>query len=343
MPGGYITHANWTFGYSINTMQGTGLRLAHAHFDGRPVLFRGELAFTLVDHGPTHGVAKNGLGARGGGSPLVPLLPTAPNAAGSDLPPTAIATNDSQYDAAANPTGAVHVERYGPSGIEPAKVAFWAKFQAGDYQYVHRWELFEDGVIAASVGVGGRPAAGPVAGLPHTHHHYYRLDPDVATIGGNTVQLGTRGGAAATQWQNVARGAHALEPGSRLRVASEAPKPNGLLRSYELLPGSNIGPDGRTSSADLWVAPYRGNLDDGYEVGTDDSVLTSRYAAETGASVGEENDVSLWYALRQHVEPRTAGEEHRIVPYRFTGFRLDPRDFLDDTPNRLYRTSPPSP
>jgi len=344
MPGGYITYANWTFGYSINTMQGTGLRLAHAHYHGRPVLFRGEPAFTLVNYGSPDTAVKHGLGARGGGSPLVPLTPVAPNAAAADLPPAAIATNDSLYDAVANPGGAVQVDRYEPTGVESARVVFWAKFQAGDYQYVHRWELSEDGVIAGSVGVGGRPAGDAVAGLPSTHSHYFRLDPDVATLGDNVVQVGSRSPASTpVEWRDVEHGAQTLEPTAAIRVASATAKASGALRSYELIPGSDVGPDGRTSSADFWVVPYKGNLDDGYEVGTDDSVLTSSYAAAGGGSVGEQNDIAVWYALRHQIQPRTSGEEHRLLPYSFTGFRLEPREFLDDTPVRLYRTVPPSP
>lgn len=338
MPGGYITYANWTFGYSINTMQGTGLRLAHAHYSGRPVLFRGEPAFVLVDQGAGRPAVKHGLGARGG-SPLVMLTPTAPNTAAAELPPSAVATNDSQYDPIANPGGAVQVDRYPPTGSEPARVVFWAKFQAGDTQYVHRWQLSEDGVIAGEVGVGGRPV-----GTPHTHNHYFRLDPDVATLGENAVQVaGRSAGSGALNWQAAARGAHTLDPYAAVRVVSTTPKPGGALRSYELDSGSNIGPDGTTSTADIWVVPYRGNLDDGYEVGTTDAVLTQTYAAGSGESVGEANDIAVWYALRHQVQPRTAGEEHRVQPYRFSGFRLEPRDFLEDTPVRLYHTTPPSP
>lgn len=343
MPGGYITYANWTFGYSINLIQGTGLRIAHAHFDGKDVLFRGEVPFTLTSYGRGRTAVKNGISPAGGGAPFTPLVPTAPDVTAADLPPSAVAGNDSQYDALSNPSGAVQVDHYPATTIESAHVSVWAKFQAGHYQYIHRWSFYEDGLIQADVSIGGKPAGGELFNLPHTHNHYFRLDVDAVNADDNTVQRHLRTGSDRGDWtpittevvQTIDAGGSAI-----WRVVGGTPKGAGRLRSYELITASDRGPDGVTSSGDVWVVRYKGNQENGYEVGVTDEALRSHYV--NGESV-EGTDVALWYCLRHHYDPRDAGEEHRLLPYRLRGFRLEPRDFVDNTLKRLYDTAPPSP
>jgi len=71
-----------------------------------------------------------------------------------------------------------------------------------------------------------------------------------------------------------------------------------------------------------------------------DFVIGSQYA--NGESVNGE-DVVVWYCLRMHHQPRQFGEEKRVLPYESIGFRIEPRDFLDDTLTGLYPTTPKSP
>jgi hypothetical protein len=46
---------------------------------------------------------------------------------------------------------------------------------------------------------------------------------------------------------------------TKWRVVNKTPKPNGMLRSYEITPASDMGPDQVSSSGDLWVLAYDGS------------------------------------------------------------------------------------
>jgi primary-amine oxidase len=113
-----------------------------------------------------------------------------------------------------------------------------------------------------------------------------------------------------------------------------------MFRSYELVPGSEGGPNPPFTTGDLWVFRYQSSGEVGASVGCNDNVLGTSYA--NGESV-DGQDVVLWYCLRHHHRPRQFGEEQKVLPYEFVGFHFEPRDFLDGTPTNLYATQPPSP
>jgi hypothetical protein len=351
---GSVSHADWSVSWSVPALLGGGLVVRKASYNGASVLYQGGAPFVLVDYHANVPTFKDGLGytACGSGLDFTALTPTAPNATSSGIPPSGKASNDNQYDAATNPGGAVMVEKLPAELNEPARLVIWAKFQCGNYQYIHRWEFSADGAIHPAVGLGGKlwtAHTGPdglAGGRAHIHNFYFRLDFDIVSAGNNLVQefahtnLSALGG---DQWTNLAvEGKRTVSPSqfTKWGVVNKAPKPNGQLRSYELIPASNGLPDGTFSTGDLWVVRWKPGAEDGSNVGCNDNVLGAQYA--NGENVDGE-DVVVWYCLRTHHLPRHRGEEDKVLPYEWVGFHIEPRDFLDHTPTGLYPTTPSSP
>jgi Cu2+-containing amine oxidase len=81
---------------------------------------------------------------------------------------------------------------------------------------------------------------------------------------------------------------------------------------------------------------------DGAAVGTTDAALSTTYLHAPGTVVNGA-EVVVWAALRHHHETRQLGEETLTLPYEFLSMHLEPRDFLDATPTKLYATTPQSP
>jgi hypothetical protein len=341
MPG-TVNFADWTFSWSIPTGWGGGLVISKARFRNDMVLYKGTQPFVLV---PYHGgfpVFKDGLNHQG--APFTPVLPTSANDfQGPGTPP---AGNDNQWDPVTNPAGAVVVEKEPATLVEPDRVVIWAKFQCVNYQYVHVWEFRADGSFEAGVGLGGHLWTTNPPTSNHIHNFYFRLDFDIAGAANNAVQefshpnnnAGSDGWTTLTQ-EGKRTADHARA--TKWRVVNNAPKPNGMLRSYELTSASDMGPDQVSSSGDLWVLAYDPSQD-GAAVGKNDSVLDTAYLHGPGTVVNGA-DVVVWHCLRHHHETRQSGEETITLPYEFKHVHVEPRDFLNGTPTNLYPTAPPSP
>ncbi|HEX2026563.1 MAG TPA: hypothetical protein VHF25_01040 [Nitriliruptorales bacterium] len=341
MPGS-VSFADWDVSWSIPTGWGGGLVVAHARFRGTMVLWRGTVPFVLVPYHGNYPIFKDGINHQG--APYTPVLPTSANAfQGPGTPP---ANNDNQWDPTTNPKGAVVVEQEAATLVEPARLVIWSKFQCVNYQYVHRWEFQADGSIEAGVGLGGVLWTKNPPQANHVHNFYFRLDLDIGGAGNNAVQefshpnniLGSDGWTTLTmEGRRTAIPTHA----TKWRVVNKVPKPNGKLRSYEILAHSDMAPDHVSSSGDLWVLAYDPSQD-GYAVGNDDRVLHTTYLHPPGTVV-DGADVVVWCCVRHHHEARPVGEETITLPYEFLALHLEPRDFLDATPTKLYPTTPPSP
>lgn len=341
MPGSF-SFADWNVSWSIPTGWGGGLVISKARFRNQMVLYKGTAPFVLV---PYHGgspMFKDGINHQG--APFTPVLPTSANAfQGLGTPP---AGNDNQWDCVTNPAGAVVVELEPANLVEPARAVIWAKFQCVNYQYVHRWEFRADGVIEASVGLGGVLWTTNPPQSNHVHNFYFRLDLDVAGAGNNAVQEFSHpnNNLGSDIWTTLtAEGRRAAVPAraTKWRVVDKTPKPNGQRRSYEINLISNMAPDQVASTGDLWVLAYDGSQD-GYAVGKTDAVLHTTYLHGSGTVV-DGADIVVWCCLRHHHETRQLGEETITLPYEFLGFHIEPRDFLDGTPTKLYPTFPASP
>jgi primary-amine oxidase len=346
MPG-TVSHAGWTVSWSIPTGWGGGLVISKAQFQDpgtlqkRMVLWKGTIPFVLV---PYHGgspIFKDGINDVG--APFTPVRPTSTNStAGTGTPP---AGNDNQWTTG-NAAGAVVVETENATLIAPASLVIWAKFQCANYQYVHRWEFHADGSFEPGVGLGGRLWPNPPATSNHIHTFYVRLDFDIDGSANNAVQEFSHpnNNAGSDKWTTITQEGRRVGDAStarKWRVVNKTPKANGQLRSYEITPASDMAPEGVASTGDLWVLRYDASQD-GAAVGINDSVLHTSYLHGPGTVV-DGADVVVWHALRHHHETRRVGEETITLPYEFMSFHVEPRDFLDGTPTKLYPTSPPSP
>jgi primary-amine oxidase len=348
MPG-TVNFADWKFTWSIPQLSGEGLVISKADFRGTRVLYRGSQPFTLAPYHDDTPTFKDGLGPMCGGLPYTALKPTAPNVPSWLLPPGNVAANDNQ---------AVVVEFVNATQIVPAMAVVWAKFQIGNYQYIHRWEFRADGSIHAEVGLGGKlfRIAGPdgvPGGRSHIHHFYFRLDFDIVTATDNLAQRFAHDSNALADdvWRDITVESQQtidLPKFTKWRVLNRRLIDRDLPRSYELIPCSEGAPDSVYSKGDAWVVRYKGAAEYGADVGPDplfpgkcsDHVLGTKYVNGEGVN-GE--DIVLWYCLRHHHLPRHLSEEKKVVPYEFLGFHIEPRDFLTDTPVNLYPTNPPSP
>jgi Copper amine oxidase, enzyme domain len=341
MPG-TTNFADWNVSWSIPTGWGGGLVISKASFRNVSVLYRGTAPFVLVPYHGNSPIFKDGLNHQG--APFTPVLPTSANAPVSWKTPPA--SNDNQWDLVTNPQGAVVVEKQPATLLEPARLVIWAKLQCANYQYVHRWAFNADGSFEPGVGLGGKLFKDTPGISDHVHNFYFRLDFDIGGAANNAVQQfeHPNNSPFSDTWTTITtegKRTASRDEATKWRVVNKTPKPNGMLRSYEITSGSDMGPDHVSSSADLWVLAYD-PAQDGAAVGTSDSVLDTTYRHPIGTIV-DGADVVVWHCLRHHHETRQLGEETITLPYEFLTFHVEPRDFLDATPTNLYPTTPPSP
>ena len=320
--------------------------ISKADVKGTRVLYRGTQPFVLVPYHGNFPTFKDGLGSDCGGVPFTALVPTAPNVTGWDHPPGRVARNDNQDDAGSNPGGAVMVVKVPATLTDPAKAVVWAKFQAGNYQYIHRWEFHADSQIEAIVGLGGRLWTTDPPTMGHIHNFYFRLDFDIVTAANNLVQRFAHSGnnPGDDGWTNITlESRETVNPNTfgKWRILNKAATTSqSQARSNEITTGSDGARDGVYSTGDLWVVRYHDGSEDGSDVGCTDVVLGTHYVNGESA---DGQDLVVWCCLRHHHQRRPLGEGANVLPYEFLSFHVEPRDFLDGTPTVLYATTPPSP
>lgn len=332
---GVVSHADWVFIWSLpmsGSLAGGGLHIMCASFQQRAVLLNASQPFILVPYHGTGPKFKDGLQHQG--APFTPLKPDAPNRHGTNLPPGAKATLESE---------AVVVEKLAPTETEPARAIVWAKFQAWNYQYLQEFEFRADGMIEFRGGMGG-PLYPLNRSFNHVHNFYYRLDFALGSGGNQVVERQEHVGGVDNWVAFTNEGKDTFNPAQnrrwRIRHLRQR-NANGMPISYEIVPGTVDPPDGTHSTGDFWVVRRKGmSTDMGHEIGKTDSHLAAGYGS--GAPLAGQ-DVILWYVMREHHTVAPQGEDKLTVPYHALGFHLRPRDFLDDTPTNLYKTSPVSP
>jgi Cu2+-containing amine oxidase len=331
-----VSGAGWSVYWRISELEGSGLELWWADFQGKRVLWRGSQPFAIVPYhrphpgseppGPEH-CYKDGISPQCGGASFTALKHTAPN---SGAP-----WSTSIYDATVD-TDAVVVENVSADDFQPASLVISAKFQCGWYQYVHSWEFDAYGAIHPSVAMGGmlNPFAPATA---HIHNFYFRLDLDIDGFQSDVCEefshntLNDPGGDKWTLITNQSKRLADPNTARKWRIRDLVSRNQaGQPRSYEIEVPQMVEKN-KYSSGDVWVTVYRGDtIQQGEDVGADctDSALESSYAIGP-LDTTNGSDIVLWVAFRAHHEPRNQGEESNFLPYHYEGFSIVPRDFAN--------------
>lgn len=337
----------WTFNWRILPRQ--GVALSDVTFDGRTVLKHAFVAEVFV---PYHAGLPRPMDQREHpfGRNMILLEP------GADcLPGGTCRAYGPDGKFAAGGKAAVMIHEEAPSVVHLAlgqrarakMLVLWSAYALGDYTYLVQWRFGEDGTIMPRVGLtgklahfGGDATQGSDVGaakraLAHVHNLFFCLDFDIDGRK-NTVEefdyapRGPMRDKGVSQWSTLPReGARELSPANfrSWRVVNRASKNRlGLPRSYELVPGGTGifrgARDERFAQADLWVTKYKPEEVPGVRL------LADALPGCANGEAVENEDVVLWYMLSVHHQPRT--EEWPAMPVEWVGFRLMPRDFLDE-------------
>jgi hypothetical protein len=327
-----VSGAGWSVYWRIRAMDGSGLEVWFADFQGKRVLWRGSQPFAIVPYHrpvseppPPEHTYKDGINPQCGGASFRALKHTAPNSIDPWISPA--------FDAVVD-TEAVVVEVHPPTDFEPAHLVITAKFQCGWYQYVHSWQFDSDGGIHPRVAMGG--ALNPYArDKAHVHHMYFRIDLDIDGFPSDVFEAFSHDSfndPGGDHWDTLSAQAKLVaEPGKarrwRVRDATST-SALGEHRGYDIDVPQVASLD-KHSTGDIWVTVYRGDsVQQGEDVGADctDKVLESVYAIgplDTAAG----NDIVFWVVARAHHEPRHQGEEFHHLPYHYESFSIIPRNF----------------
>lgn len=360
--------SGWRVFYALSNLGG-GLVITGADFLGVPVLSRASQPFAIVAY-HTNPHFKDGIGVMGqttDGSPYRPLIHQAPNTGEPGLIEPSfrgfVPTIDQLYNGptpVSDVEEVVYVEQVpGEHGLEPARLTLWAKFQAGNYQYLQHWSFLADGTIQPGMALAAKLLPDWLAsGRVHVHNFYFRFE---FALGAGQVASeliapvsSTGQGPLTPSWSPLGNAAsftaHAAEH-KRLRVSSgpiETAPGDPVTPSWVIEPGNYVPPDGFFSTADLFVMnrvpaalPETVGLD---AIPTDetlglrvadvkppvDAALMDVYAPEGGSTLN--GDLLIWHVMREYHVPREDNEELPVVPYHFGHFTVRPRGVLTKAP-----------
>lgn len=365
--------SGWRVSYALSNLGG-GLVITGAEWLGIPVLASGAQPFAIVIY---RGAPKfkDGIGKVGGdvahGAAYQPLAHGAPNAPDTDVDVQAafsgfVPTASALYHGPITESvvnDVVFVEATPEhDGVEPARLTVWAKFQAGNYQYLQRWSFLADGTIEPGMALAGKllpPSKGIMAsGRVHEHNFYFRLHMAFGAGQQQASQLlaavsSTGGGPVPPYWsplENATSFTASASIHQRLRVGNAAPDTgaDGLTTpSYVIEPANYVPPDGFFSNADFFLMNHvPAELPDsitsssipanetlGLRVAdTDppqDHALNDAYAPLGGSQL--DGDLLIWHVLREYHVPREDHEEVPVVPYHFDHFTIRSRGILTAT------------
>jgi len=198
---------------------------------------------------------------------------------------------------------------------------------AGWYRYRAEWRFAADGTITPTFGFNA--VTNENTCYPHTHHCYWRLDFDIETAAGNSVErrithveaphfdladvhtVQQRLGALSTQWVAVKKERRMIHgPLSAWRVSNEKSG-----RGYTIYPGLRDGAaEPGFGVGDVWAVRYR-QSEDKDAGGTGDRAHLDPYVNDESIT---RTDVVLWYAAHgrhdQHEDDLHGLHGHVVGP-----------------------------
>jgi hypothetical protein len=212
------------------------------------------------------------------------------------------------------------------------KLVLWSVLNASNYDYVMRYEFWDDGTIEVRGGATGRKLGGADDPRGHFHNFAWRVNLDVAGAGGDTVHsAGVRVTAQVRDVERVVRREGGIKWDAKAFTHVEvedgaATNGRGRRVAYALAPvreGVTKFPE-KFTSFPLWVTRNHGPA----------SELRARdvatYAADREVVDGQ--DVVLWYIDSHNHENDMRDEDRDTVPIAWVGFRLEPQNVWDGTP-----------
>jgi primary-amine oxidase len=353
-PAGLVEWEGWKFHWHVR--QREGLALTDVSFYGKSVLKYAGLAEIFVPYNigqpRFYDVVENPLGKN-----MILLKP------GRDCLPGGVCRGFSAQGQPEdqNPVVMLHDEQ--PSLIYLTRTSrahgkmltLWSAYQLGNYTYILQWRFRSDGCLMPQIGMTGSlnsfggseltssNVGAPKRALAHTHNFVFCLDFDIDGPANSVEEFEYKATSELrtvfhTQWRPIETEtvrAVAPEQFRSWRVVNRASKnKHGNPRSYELVPGGTgifrgrIGSDGKGSEkfafGDFWVT--RSHPGEVPNLRPLSQALPSYLNEE---SVVDE-DVAVWYMVSAHHQPRS--EDYRPMPVEWVGFKLQPRDFLDNSP-----------
>ena len=212
------------------------------------------------------------------------------------------------------------------------KLVLWSVLNAANYDYIMRYEFYDDGTIEVRAASTGRKYGGPDDTAGHFHNFAWRINLDVAGAGGDTATIaGVRVAASVHDSDKVVQreGGIKWDPKKFTHLEVEdgsAVNGRGRHVAYTLAPmreGVAKFPESWTKFP-LWVTRNHGPT----------SELRARdvptYAADHEVVAGQ--DVVLWYMDSHNHENDMRDEDRDTVSLAYLGFRLEPQNVWDATP-----------
>jgi primary-amine oxidase len=210
------------------------------------------------------------------------------------------------------------------------KLVLWSIVNAANYDYMMRYEFFDDGTMEVRAASTGRKYGGPDDTAGHMHNFAWRVNLDVAGASGDTVTTsGIRIGPSVRDNERTVKreGGVKWEAKSFTHLeVTDATAVNGRGRpvGYVIAPvreGVAKFPEGWTKFP-MWVTRnHPGELR---------AIDVPAYAADRESVEGE--DVVVWFTDSYNHEDEMRDEDREVVPLSYLGFRLEPQNVWDTTP-----------
>jgi primary-amine oxidase len=210
------------------------------------------------------------------------------------------------------------------------KLVLWSLLNAANYDYVMRYEFFDDGTMEVHSASTGRKYGGPDDTAGHMHNFAWRVDLDIAGAGGDTATLkGVRIGPSVKDADKTIT----REGGFKWDAKA--------FTHLEVTDGTAV--NGRGRPIGYTLAPTREGVAKFPEAWTKYPMWVTRnhpgelrardvatYAGNHEPVAGQ--DIVVWFTDSHNHENDMRDEDREVVPLSYLGFRLEPQNVWDTTP-----------